>query len=163
LTFGSVGSGTVIDHIQVSYSNDDSYEWFGGAVNCKYLVAYHGWDDELDTDNGFHGKVQFALVVRDPKIADQSQSNGFESDNCADGSAVSPYTTCTFSNITFVGPRVDPAFQNTTSYINGGTFYPNNGSALGQVSGCHADTPQQSAELLQHARHRLSCRLAARQ
>jgi hypothetical protein len=132
LTFGSVGSGTVIDHIQVSYSNDDSYEWFGGAVNCKYLVAYHGWDDELDTDNGFHGKVQFALVVRDPKIADQSQSNGFESDNCADGSAVSPYTTCTFSNITFVGPRVDPAFQNTTSYINGGTFYPNNGSALGK-------------------------------
>ena len=34
ITFGSVGSGTTIDHLQVSYSNDDSYEWFGGNVNC---------------------------------------------------------------------------------------------------------------------------------
>ena len=132
LTFGSVGSGTQIDHIQVSYSNDDSYEWFGGAVNAKYLVAYRGWDDDLDTDNGYHGKVQFALIVRDPKIADASQSNGFESDNCADGSAVSPFTTCTFSNITFVGPRFNAGFQNTTDYINGGSVYPNNGSALGK-------------------------------
>ena len=105
LTFGSVGSGTQIDHIQVSYSNDDSYEWFGGDVNCKYLIAYHGWDDDFDTDNGFSGKVQFGLAVRDPRIADASQSNGFESDNCADGSAVSPYTTATFSNITFIGPK----------------------------------------------------------
>ena len=81
LTLGSVGSGTKIDHVQVSYSNDDSFEWFGGAVNCKYLVAYKGWDDDFDTDNGFSGKVQFGLSVRDPRLADQSQSNGFESDN----------------------------------------------------------------------------------
>ena len=33
LTFGGVGSGTTINHIQVSYSGDDSYEWFGGTVN----------------------------------------------------------------------------------------------------------------------------------
>lgn len=56
LTLGSVGSGTKIDHVQVSYTNDDSYEWFGGTVNCKYLVAYKGWDDDFDTDNGFSGK-----------------------------------------------------------------------------------------------------------
>ena len=68
ITFGSVGSGTKIDHLQVSYSNDDSYEWFGGTVDCKYLVAYHGWDDDFDTDNGFSGKVQYALGVRHPCI-----------------------------------------------------------------------------------------------
>lgn len=76
VTFGSVGSGTQVDHVQVSYSNDDSFEWFGGSVNCKYLVAYHGWDDEFDTDNGFSGHCQFLLGVRNPKIADQSLSNG---------------------------------------------------------------------------------------
>lgn len=70
ITFGSVGSGTTIDHLQVSYSNDDSFEWFGGAVNCKYLVAYKGWDDESDTDNGFSGTVQYCLSIRDPRIAD---------------------------------------------------------------------------------------------
>lgn len=132
ITFGSVGSGTQIDHLQVSYSNDDSYEWFGGTVNCKYLVAYKGWDDDFDTDNGFCGKVQYGLVVRDPRIADLSQSNGFESDNCGDGSAVEPYTTATFSNITFVGPMGRDNFVNTNEYINGGSYNPNNGASLGK-------------------------------
>ncbi|MGM9802772.1 MAG: hypothetical protein ACI308_01195 [Muribaculaceae bacterium] len=133
LTLGAVGSGTQIDHVQVSYSNDDSFEWFGGAVNCKYLVAYKGWDDDFDTDNGFSGNVQYGLVVRDSRIADTSQSNGFESDNCADGALVEPFTVATFSNITFVGPKVlDSQFANTTDYINGGNYNPNNGSALGR-------------------------------
>lgn len=134
ITFGSVGSGTTVDHLQVSYSNDDSYEWFGGSVNCKYLVAYKGWDDEYDTDDGFSGSVQFGLSVRDPRIADTSQSNGFESDNCADGSEISPYTSATFSNITFIGPKTDKNtdFVNSASYITAGSVYPDNGSKLGK-------------------------------
>ena len=132
ITFGSVGSGTQVDHVQVSYSNDDSFEWFGGNVNCRYLVAYNGWDDEFDTDNGFNGKVQFALSVRAPRIADTSQSNGFESDNDADGSLTEPFTTATFSNVTFIGPRGRGGFQNTPDYINGGSVFPQNGSALGK-------------------------------
>ena len=132
LTLGSVGRGTKIDHIQVSYSNDDSYEWFGGTVNAKYLVAYKGWDDDFDTDNGYSGKVQYGLVVRDSKIADTSQSNGFESDNNSSGADTNPYTSAVFSNITFVGPKLDPSFQNTKDYINGGNMNPNNGAALGR-------------------------------
>lgn len=133
ITFGSVGSGTKLDHIQVSYSNDDSYEWFGGSVHAKYLVAYHGWDDDFDTDNGFSGRVQFCLGVRNPKLADQSVSNGFESDNCATGADSKPLTSCVFSNVTFVGPiGQDPAFANTTGYIDGGSLNPGNGSKLGQ-------------------------------
>lgn len=133
LTLGSVGSGTKIDHVQVSYTNDDSYEWFGGTVNCKYLVAYKGWDDDFDTDNGFSGKVQFGLSVRDSKIADVSQSNSFESDNNADGSNSEPHTSAVFSNMTLVGPMAtDASFVNDASYINGGSYYPNNGSSLGK-------------------------------
>ena len=134
LTFGSVGSGTTVDHIQVSYSNDDSFEWFGGTVNCRYLVAFHGWDDDFDTDNGFSGNVQYGLSVRNAKIADKSQSNGFESDNNASGSDVSPYTNATFSNITFIGPKLQTgvSFVNSTDFITGGQMNPNNGSALGK-------------------------------
>ena len=134
LTLGSVGHGTKIDHVQVSYTNDDSFEWFGGSVNCKYLVAYHGWDDDFDTDNGYSGAVQYGLVVRDARIADTSQSNGFESDNNAGGSDVSPYTNATFSNITVIGPKAqtDVKFENNTDFINGGSVFPNNGSALGK-------------------------------
>ena len=72
ITFGSVGSGTQVDHIQVSYSGDDSYEWFGGTVNAKHLVAIGTWDDDFDTDNGFCGKIQFAMCLRDPNVADKS-------------------------------------------------------------------------------------------
>ncbi len=133
LTLGSVGTGTKIDHVQVSYSNDDSFEWFGGTVNCDHLIAYKGWDDDFDTDNGFSGNVQFGLALRDSKIADTSQSNGFESDNNAGGTAsATPVTSCTFSNITFIGPKADADFKNNTDYITGGDYYPNNGSALGK-------------------------------
>ena len=104
LTLYAVGSGTTIDHVQVSYSGDDSYEWFGGTVNCKYLVALRGLDDEFDTDNGYKGKVQFIFGLRDPNVSDQSGSNGFESDNDADGSTLTPVTKPIFSNATLYGP-----------------------------------------------------------
>jgi hypothetical protein len=116
LTLYGVGSGTTIDHIQVSYSGDDSYEWFGGSVNCKYLVAFRGWDDDWDTDNGFNGKVQFFASLRDPAVADQSQSNGFESDNDADGSTLSPFTMPLFVNGTVIGPLKTPTTTIHTLY-----------------------------------------------
>lgn len=132
ITFGSVGKGTKLDHIQVSYSNDDSYEWFGGSVDGKYLVAYHGWDDDFDTDNGYSGKLQFLLSVRHPKIADNSLSNSFESDNNSDGTTAEPLTSCVFSNITLVGPVGQATdFENTSGYIDGGGMNPQNGSKLG--------------------------------
>ncbi len=104
LTLYAVGTGTTIDHIQISYSGDDSFEWFGGTVNCKYLVSLRGLDDEYDTDNGFRGYVQFLLGIRDPEVSDQSGSNGFESDNDADGSVLTPITKPVFSNVTLLGP-----------------------------------------------------------
>ncbi|GHU89725.1 hypothetical protein FACS1894155_07160 [Bacteroidia bacterium] len=132
ITFGSVGKQTKIDHIQVSYSNDDSFEWFGGTVDAKYLVAYHGWDDDFDTDNGFSGKLQFLLGVRNPKIADTSLSNSFESDNNGDGTTASPNTSCIFSNVTLVGPIGQASdFANTSEYITGGSYNPQNGSKTG--------------------------------
>ncbi len=62
LTFGSVGSGTTIDYVSVYRSGDDAYEWFGGNVNAKHLVAIDTWDDDFDTDNGWAGKIQFAVA-----------------------------------------------------------------------------------------------------
>ena len=112
LTFGGVGRGTQIDHIQVSYSGDDSYEWFGGTVSCKYLIAFRGWDDDFDTDFGFRGKMQYLVALRDPAIADQSSSNGFESDNDGSGSLNQPLTTPTWWNVSMIGPL------ETTSYYN---------------------------------------------
>ena len=105
LTMAAVGNGTTIEHIEVVYAKDDAYEWFGGTVNCKYLISYKTQDDDFDTDNGFSGKVQFGLIMRDSVIADISTSEAFESDNNASGTTATPKTKAIFSNITAIGPR----------------------------------------------------------
>ena len=106
ITFGSVGSGTIVDYVQVTYSGDDSFEWFGGTVNCKHLIAYRGLDDDFDCDFGFRGKVQFALSIRDKDLSDApGDSNAFECDNDAAGSTATPKTRPIFSNVTLVGPK----------------------------------------------------------
>lgn len=109
LTMGGVGSRTVIENIQVSYSFDDSYEWFGGTVNARNLVAIGGTDDEFDSDFGWQGNIQFAFGLKDRTKWDPTgQSNGFESDNEGSASYKDPRTYPKFSNITLVGPiRID--------------------------------------------------------
>lgn len=104
LTFCSVGDGTTIDYVQVSYSGDDGYEWFGGSVNAKHLISYKTEDDDFDTDNGYSGMVQFGLISRDKDIVDSDTANAFESDNDAAGSTSEPYTHAVFSNISAFGP-----------------------------------------------------------
>jgi hypothetical protein len=122
LSMYGVGAGTTIDHIQVSYSGDDSYEWFGGTVNAKYLVAHRGLDDDFDTDLGYIGKVQFGVSLRDPAVADQSGSNGFESDNFARTGLPAtapanglPLTAPVFANISVFGNQQAPSNAATSA------------------------------------------------
>ena len=104
ITFGGVGAGTQVEHVMVSRSGDDAFEWFGGTVNASYLITHNTLDDDLDCDFGFSGNIQFVVVKRDPAFADVSGSNGFETDNDATGTTNSPQTNPTFSNVTIVGP-----------------------------------------------------------
>ncbi|MDZ4714944.1 MAG: hypothetical protein SH819_05690 [Cytophagales bacterium] len=127
LTLGGVGNGTTIENIQVSFGGDDSFEWFGGTVNAKYLISLSAWDDDFDTDFGWGGNVQFGLAVRNPFSADQSGSNAFESDNQSNGNAIAGIcdgttnTGCTrgvFSNITVLGPRETQSRSISGNYQN---------------------------------------------
>ena len=112
LTLASVGNATKVDGIQVSFSGDDSYEWFGGSVNCKHIIAYKGTDDDFDTDFGYRGSVQFGIAQKDTSFFDlswnaasgASTSECFESDNDASGSGKLPLTSAVFTNMTCVGP-----------------------------------------------------------
>ena len=131
LTMAGVGNGTTIDHIQVTYAKDDAYEWFGGTVNCKYLIAYKTQDDDFDTDYGYAGNVQFGIVLRDSAIADISTSEAFESDNDGKGSTLSPKTSAVFSNITAIGPRIDPVTaKGNTLYRAGAHIRRNSGISI---------------------------------
>ena len=130
LTMAGVGSGTTIDHVEVTYAKDDAYEWFGGSVNCKYLIAYKTQDDDFDTDNGYSGKVQFGLILRDSLIADISNSEAFESDNNATGTTAAPKTTAVFSNITAIGPRATLNNAGSTLFRGGTHIRRNTGISI---------------------------------
>ncbi len=137
LTFGGVGNNTIVDYVQVSYANDDSYEWFGGSVNCKHLISYRTLDDDFDTDNGFSGKIQFGISLRDSAVADISKSEAFECDNDANGSdrktylvpipvsannpvAINPVkTSAVFSNMTLVGPKMTSSSIGNSLFLAG--------------------------------------------
>lgn len=130
LTLAAVGSGTIIDYVQVTYAKDDAFEWFGGTVNCKHLIAYKTQDDDFDTDNGYSGKVQFGIALRDSTIADISRSEAFESDNDAGGSLNSPQTKAVFSNMTVIGPRATLANNGNSLYLAAAHVRRNTGISI---------------------------------
>jgi hypothetical protein len=109
LTFGGVGSGTVVDHIMVHDTLDDCFEFFGGTVNAKYLICAYNGDDGFDWDNGFNGKLQFLALQQDPNNA--ADDNGFEGDNDANATANMPFSEPTIYNATLCGKNADVAKQ----------------------------------------------------
>lgn len=102
-TFGSVGCGTQLDHLQAYYGADDGFEWFGGCVCARYLISTAADDDAFDFDFGYTGKLQFLVSVIDPEASYSANANGIECDNNATGALVSPYTRPVISNLTAVG------------------------------------------------------------
>ena len=93
LTLGAVGSGTVIEHIQTVYANDDAFEFFGGTVSPKNLYAFATADDDYDFDFGYTGTVTNSISKRDPQFVDNGDAgNGVECDNDGTGSPATPFT-----------------------------------------------------------------------
>lgn len=115
LTMGGVGRGTTLEYIMVTRNGDDSFEWFGGTVNAKYLISNQTVDDDFDTDFGFRGKLQYLIGLRNPNIADVSASHAMEADNDNAGSLNVPRSNPTISNATFVGPMTSTS---STNYDN---------------------------------------------
>jgi len=114
LSLYGVGSGTIIDYVEVVRGLDDAFEFFGGTVNCKHLIAYNCADDDFDIDDGFRGKIQYALSVKDPAFTDNKGtsgdiSNNFEVDNVNPANGFlftkTPITFPILSNFTAIGPN----------------------------------------------------------
>lgn len=98
LTMGGVGSGTTIEYVEVVGNADDGFEWFGGTVNTKYLVASNGDDDSFDYDEGFRGKGQFWLAIQNTDA-----DRGGEHDGGTTPEDGMPYATPKVFNATYIG------------------------------------------------------------
>jgi len=130
LTLAGVGNGTTVDYVEIFKANDDAIECFGGTVNLKHTVFISTLDDDFDTDNGWSGKVQFGIVMRDSAIADISKSESFESDNDANGSSLTPQTSGIYSNITVIGPRATTANVGNSLFLCGAQIRRNSSISI---------------------------------
>ncbi len=99
IAFQGVGSGTTCDHIQVHNNADDGVEFFGGSVQCNYLVLTGIGDDSLDWTDGWVGGSQYVLVVQ----ADDAGDRGIEGDNRSSNNDLTPRSNPTIANFTFLG------------------------------------------------------------
>lgn len=99
LTPSGVGSATQIDHIQVHNSSDDGIEVFGGRPNMKYLVLTGNEDDNLDTDVGYKGFIQFVIAVQ--RAGGRVGDAMIEADSNGNEDAV-PRQNVRLSNFTFI-------------------------------------------------------------
>jgi hypothetical protein len=111
-----VGSGTRIQYVQTLAGLDDSFEWFGGAVDGKYLVSYESGDDHFDASEGYIGRNQFLIAYQSTQLQNapgagstSTDPQGFENDGCAGancfaGQTSQPFTIPMFANFTVIGP-----------------------------------------------------------
>ncbi len=99
LTLGGVGRGTTIEKIEVISNKDDGIEFFGGTVNCRYMVSAFNGDDAFDYDLGYSGKGQFWLAIQDAGEGDLA----VECSGGQDPEIGLPYSLPVIYNGTFVG------------------------------------------------------------
>lgn len=116
-TFAAVGSATRLSYLEALYGLDDAFEWFGGAVDSRYLVSYETGDDHFDAAEGYIGRNQFLIAFQsirpDARPVAGSVSTdpqGIENDGCGvtgpgcpAGQNSLPRTNPIFANFTLVG------------------------------------------------------------
>lgn len=123
ISFGGVGSGTMVENLQVYSTYDDGIEMFGGAVSFKNFVALYVRDDSIDIDEGWSGSIENALVI-------QSATDG---NHCIESDGIGSYSKLEQSAIDSTiaaGLNSRPVISNLTCIIS-----PNDEA----VSGTHGD------------------------
>ncbi|KFZ30460.1 hypothetical protein IDSA_10385 [Pseudidiomarina salinarum] len=99
ITFYTIGDATQVDNIQVHNNVDDGVEFFGGAVNAKYVVLTGNGDDSLDWADGWSGAIQYIYVRHNESLANR----GIEGDNNSGNFTAEPFTSPQIANMTIVG------------------------------------------------------------
>lgn len=102
LSLGAVGAGTVLEYVESYASGDDGFEFFGGTVNTRYLVAAFCSDDAFDWDQGFNGKHQFWFAIQGTDEAGRAA----EMDGAGGNEQGTPYAKPVLANVTYIGAGI---------------------------------------------------------
>lgn len=102
LTLGGVGSGTLIEFIEVFANKDDGIEFFGGTVDVRYAATVFGKDDGFDYDQGWRGRGQFWFTLGGASTQESADKGG-EWDGATAPLNATPLGSATLYNLTFIG------------------------------------------------------------
>ena len=116
ISFGSVGRGTTVEHVETIAAADDNMEFFGGTVDVKYCSVLYGDDDFYDYDLGYSGRMQFNFGIAGDSITGlHTTDNGYECDADDDKTATTfDRSHPLIYNCTLIGNgHIMPAADNT--------------------------------------------------
>jgi hypothetical protein len=141
LTLGGVGDQTTLEYVEVISNRDDGFEFFGGTVNGRYLLAGFCGDDAFDFDLGYTGSCQFIVGL-------QAGSAGDLLVELSDNEGT-PATRPHITNGTFIGRGMDEngqaaSFDNSSAgIISNSLFLHQKQGIFIEYSGDQLDSYQQ--------------------
>jgi hypothetical protein len=134
LSMYALGRGTRIEFVEVMSGLDDSFEWWGGAVDTRYLVSYESGDDHFDWTEGYRGRNQFLIAFQSQRLTPAPGAGGQSSDPRgieADGCDPTPGSFCTVTDLAASEPFSGPVFANFAVVGPGGlTGFPADGNGV---------------------------------
>lgn len=127
LSLAGVGRKTIVSHVQVSFSNDDSFECYGGDLNLSNLVSFRTTDDDFDFTQGAQINISNSIAVRHPFSSDVSGSRCFEVDSYEKVAATDmtkKMTKINANNITLVNlEENNQGLVRESAYIKENTYF----------------------------------------
>ncbi|RED23741.1 hypothetical protein BD847_2807 [Flavobacterium cutihirudinis] len=127
LSLAGIGRKTVLSNIQISFSNDDSFECYGGDLNMNNLVSYRTTDDDFDFTQGAQINISNSIAIRHPFSSDISGSRCFEVDSydkIGNTDMTKKLTKINASNITLVNlEENNQGLVRESIYVRENTFF----------------------------------------
>ncbi len=96
LTLGGVGTGTVVENIEVVANQDDGIEWFGGSVNVTNALVWSQGDDAFDADQAWTGTLDNGVAIMGTESGTALELDGPEGSATTEGGY-------TMKNLTLIG------------------------------------------------------------
>ncbi|MFB3387922.1 hypothetical protein [Flavobacterium sp. LAR06] len=127
ISLAGVGRKTILSNIQISYSNDDSFECYGGELNMNNLISYRTTDDDFDFTQGAQININNSIAIRHPFSSDVSGSRCFEVDSydkIGNTDMTKKLTKINASNITLVNlEENNQGLVRESIYVRENTFF----------------------------------------
>jgi hypothetical protein len=130
LVFGSVGSGTRVDSVDVRRTGDNCFVLTGGTMDAKHLVCQEPGDDFFEMSDGYTGRLQFLFGQR---VAAGDDHHGLLFDGVQTSPTIYNATLCGQSPAT-AGQSFGLLFRNQAAFDTNDAIVTGWGAGLNAVA-----------------------------